>query len=34
MFTHPDRIGQLARERHHDMLAQASQRRPRNQRRK
>jgi hypothetical protein len=31
MFTHPDRIGQLAREHHHDMLAQASQRRLRNQ---
>ena len=26
MFTHPDRIGQLAREHHHQMLAQASQR--------
>lgn len=24
MFTHPDRIGQLAREHHHRMLAQAS----------
>jgi hypothetical protein len=24
MFTHPDRIGQLAREHHHQMLAQAS----------
>jgi hypothetical protein len=32
MFTHPDRIGQLAREHHHDMLAQASQRRVGNQR--
>jgi hypothetical protein len=31
MFTHPDRIGQLAREHHHDMLAQASQRRLRTQ---
>ena len=31
MFTHPDRIGQLAREHHHDMLAQASQRRVGNQ---
>jgi hypothetical protein len=31
MFTHPDCIGQLAREHHHDMLAQASQRRLRNQ---
>ena len=27
MFTHPGRLGQLAREHHHDMLAQASQRR-------
>jgi hypothetical protein len=26
MFTPPDRIGQLAREHHHQMLAQASQR--------
>lgn len=24
MCTHPDRIGQLAREHHHQMLAQAS----------
>jgi hypothetical protein len=31
MFTHPDRIGQLAREHHHQMLAQASQRRLRHQ---
>ena len=31
MFSHPDRIGQLAREHHHDMLAKASQRRLRNQ---
>jgi len=31
MFAHPDRIGQLAREHHHDMLAQASQRRLRDQ---
>jgi hypothetical protein len=31
MFTHPDRLGQLAREHHHDMLAQASQRSLRNQ---
>lgn len=27
MFTRPDRIGQLAREHHHDMLAQAGQHR-------
>jgi hypothetical protein len=26
MFTHPGRLGQLAREHHHDLLAQASQR--------
>jgi len=26
MFAHPDRLGQLAREHYHDMLAQASQR--------
>jgi hypothetical protein len=26
MFTHPGRLGQLAREHHQDMLAQASQR--------
>ena len=26
MFSHPDRIGQLARENHRQMLAQASQR--------
>jgi hypothetical protein len=26
MFTHPDRLGQLAREHHRDLLAQASQR--------
>jgi hypothetical protein len=31
MFTHPDRIGQLAREHHHQMLAQASQRQLRHQ---
>ena len=31
MFTHPDRIGQLARENHRDMLAEASQRRLRHQ---
>jgi hypothetical protein len=31
MFTHPDRIGQLARQHHHQMLAQASQRRLRHQ---
>ena len=31
MITHPDRISQLARERHHQMLAQASQRRLRHQ---
>jgi hypothetical protein len=31
MFTHPDRIGQLAREHHHQMLAQASQQRLRHQ---
>ena len=31
MFTHPDRLGQLAREHHHQMLAQASQRRLRHQ---
>jgi hypothetical protein len=29
MFTHPDRIGQLAREHHLQMLAQARQRQPR-----
>jgi len=27
MFSHPDRIGQLARENHRQMLARASQRR-------
>jgi len=32
MFTYPDRIGQLAREHHHQMLAQASQRQLRHQR--
>jgi hypothetical protein len=32
MFTHPDRIGQLASEHHHQMLAQASQRQLRHQR--
>ncbi len=26
MFTHPDRLGQLARQNHRQMLAQASQR--------
>ena len=31
MFTHPGRLGQLAREHHHDMLAQASQRSLRSQ---
>jgi hypothetical protein len=31
MFTHPDRIGQLAQENHRHMLAQASQRRLGNQ---
>ncbi len=31
MFTHPDRIGQLADEHHHQMLAQASQRQLRHQ---
>jgi hypothetical protein len=31
MFTHPDRIGQLAREHHHQMLAQASRRQLRHQ---
>ena len=31
MFTHPDRIGQLAHEHHHQMLAQASQRQLRHQ---
>ena len=31
MFTHPDRLGRLAREHHHDMLAQAGQRRLRSQ---
>ena len=31
MFTHPDRIGQLAGEHHHQMLAQASQRQLRHQ---
>ena len=31
MITHPDRISQLAREHHHQMLAQASQRRLRHQ---
>ena len=31
MVTHPDRIGQLAREHHHQMLAQASQRQLRHQ---
>jgi len=31
MFTHPDRIGQLALEHHHQMLAQASQRQLRHQ---
>jgi hypothetical protein len=31
MFTHPDRIGQLNREHHHDMLVQASQRMLRHQ---
>jgi hypothetical protein len=31
MFTHPGRIGQLAREHHHQMLAQASRGRLRHQ---
>ena len=31
MFTQPDRIGQLARERHQQMLAEASQRQLRHQ---
>ena len=31
MFTHPDRIGQLAGGHHHQMLAQASQRQLRHQ---
>ena len=31
MFTHPDRIGQLAREHHHQMLAQARRRQLRHQ---
>jgi len=31
MFSHPDRIGQLASEHHHQMLAQASQRQLRHQ---
>jgi hypothetical protein len=31
MFTHPGRLGQLAREHHHDMLAQASPRSLRSQ---
>jgi hypothetical protein len=31
MFTHPGRLGQLARAHHHDLLAQASQRRLRSQ---
>jgi hypothetical protein len=31
MFTHPGRLGQLAREHHHDLLAQASQRSLRSQ---
>jgi len=31
MFTHPDRIGQLAGEHHHQMLAQASKRQLRHQ---
>jgi hypothetical protein len=31
MFTSPDPIGQLARQHHHDMLAQASQHTQRNQ---
>ncbi len=31
MFTHPDRLGQLARENHRQMLAQASQRQLRHQ---
>ena len=31
MFTHPDRIGQLASEQHHQILAQASQRQLRHQ---
>jgi hypothetical protein len=26
MYTHPDRIGQLVRERHHELLAAARQR--------
>jgi hypothetical protein len=34
MFTHPDRIGQLAREHHHQMLAQASQRQLRHRHRR
>jgi len=34
MFTNPDRIGQLAREHHHQMLAEASQRQPRSRRRR
>jgi len=34
MFTHPDRIGQLASEHHHQMLAQARQRRLRHQHRR
>jgi len=31
MFTHPDRVGQLARDQHRQMLAQASQRQLRRQ---
>jgi hypothetical protein len=31
MFTQPDRIGQLASEHHHQMLAEASQRQLRHQ---
>jgi hypothetical protein len=31
MFNQPDRIGQLAREHHHQMLAEASQRQLRHQ---
>jgi hypothetical protein len=31
MFTHPDRLGQLARQNHRQTLAPASQRQPRRQ---